>query len=982
MITWRATVFGRVAALLLCLALCEDAQAWPRHGAPVGGGPVAPGLVVGTYGSTTATGWSTIGPSTIAQPSGTVTNIIYVSDFLGSDLRDGSTPTFVDDGVTEQFALSSAASPVVNNIYTSPNGNHFTVAVSVTSKTTVQMTSRTGLPDASGTLTQCNPGCGGPAATGPATMAYTTAAPGIHGPVKTLIKGAGGNGPGLYDLDHNGSLEPAINLGDGTGLGTQGNWRTAGGVGSAFGLRSGKPDWLLLRMGDTFVGQAIETGFSSSFGTDNFGLGGFSEQEPMVISAYDENFSVATNGPNVGARARPIVQVPAATTAYAVAQGAGNVHLYQSRDGLHAQGGGSTGYIAIIGIDFYAAQRDAGNATAPPGGYVGVGNIADMIGIDWITKTGLLVEDTHVRWTHEGIGTTGGGNFDVNIRRSQIDHCYSVTNAHNIGTAIDDVQSHGGVMAAGFNYEENVLDLCGYFNPTFTTSDIFSRNAYLQWDALFGNRRGNTSTRSGSENFQFRAGGVIDNNFSYNGSNGFDVGHWEGDPTMASNTVVTNNVVMSPIAPNGQAPIGINFINANNVTASGNIIANQDHNIGPAGTVYAQTDPYSGTPYVLTTTNAGTGGTPGTYAIGAGNQCFGGTNFTGAATTIVSTYGMVIGAGGSITGNLALAEANFVGTNAVGDLLTPVANYPSINTAGTSLSAAGTGGTPGAYGQNGGMFGHCPRDASSITEGDTSLGIPLTYVSGSSAGTDARATFVIGVGGNVTSFEIVSTGQGYQVGDVLTASFGGISGVHLTVNTVAHLSGWTVTVSTIYSHGVHGLTWTGNIVFNWAGQSSPIPNDLGGTHDSPQPGGAGSGTANTFTGNTNCATAQFTGAISASTTLTTSAVVNGTIAGSTNLAGPGVTANTTIVSGGPTSWVISPSNPNISAETMYSYTCTPTKVWADPSRTIQTYAALHGQAASIDGYMAKALTNSKNAPWDPTWTANNGLNPYIRLGFQ
>jgi hypothetical protein len=66
---------------------------------------------------------------------------------------------------------------------------------------------------------------------------------------------------------------------------------------------------------------------------------------------------------------------------------------------------------------------------------------------------------------------------------------------------------------------------------------------------------------------------------------------------------------------------------------------------------------------------------------------------------------------------------------------------------------------------------------------------------------------------------------------------------------------------------------------------------------------------------------------------------------------------------------------------MYSYVCSPTKVWSDPTRTVSTYAALHGQAATIDGYMAKALANAK-WNWDPTWTANNGLNPYIRLGFQ
>jgi hypothetical protein len=115
--------------------------------------------------------------------------------------------------------------------------------------------------------------------------------------------------------------------------------------------------------------------------------------------------------------------------------------------------------------------------------------------------------------------------------------------------------------------------------------------------------------------------------------------------------------------------------------------------------------------------------------------------------------------------------------------------------------------------------------------------------------------------------------------------------------------------------------------------------------------------------------------------LATSSLLQGTIANGQNLAGVGVAANTSIVSGGPTSWTITPSQSNVSAETMYSYTCTPTTVFPHPELTVDTYAALLGLSpASIDGYMTAALNNAK-WNWNPALTANNGINPYIRHGF-
>jgi hypothetical protein len=995
--------------------------------------PGGPGLTLGIYGDTTAAGWTHIGPSDGTLASGFVTNIIYVSDSLGDDNRDGSTPTFVDDNATIQFVITSGSATVPAVYKDLVSGQSCTVAVTIASKTFMQCGSRTGTPSASGTLTKQS-------GTGDAALIYSSFTLGIHGPVKTLTKGAGGTGPGPYNPDNNGSS--SVFNGDGTGLGTIGNWRTAGGVGSAFAMRDGHPDWLLLRMGDTFTGQTIERGFSVAGGSDNFGLGGFSEVEPLVVSAYDE--AIPATSPNLpsGARARPIITVPSTTVAYAGMQGAGNVHLYQSRPAAF-QIQGPHNYAVIMGIDFYSPQR---NPAAME--YVGSANVVDTTAIDIPGGlTGFLIEDVHSRWLTAGFSINDAGhNFDLNIRRSQADHCYG---NRALGTNADFVDSAGGAIASGFNFEENVLDLCGYVDAALTMGDSRSRNAYLQWNAIFGNRRGNTSTRSGSENFQFRAGGVIDNNFTYNGSYGFDTGHNEGDPALTSATSVTSNVIMTTDNPLGPGlGVALNFLNSNGVTVSNNLIAHADPTSGAFG-YFAITDAVVGdvegsVDGGVAVSNAGSGGATGLYG------CVGGANFTGGHGTSLSTYTMRVSAG-SIT-SMTFAEPSSGQTFLVGDVLTPVSGYPSINTAGTTLTNTGTGGTPGSYG-----FAFAPTCAvnpvntgfgpgtgvaltggsgtgalatfaysafSSITRANVggtyfatgTLSTPLVVftndkitVSGvtpsayngdwviSSGGVNdtstptSSITWSLGTGvdpgaetvpGKATSYVIISTGKNYAVNDILTASPGGLSGLQIKVNSLAGLTGWQLTVTTLQSSGVHGLTFTGNTIFNWPDDGPPtvVGADAGGTHDSPG-GIPGSGVANTWTGNTVCTTtsAQFTGVITGTNTLTTSALAQGTIVIGQNLAGPNVAANTTITGGGPTTWTVSP-NQTAPSETMYSYTCTPTTVFTAPWKTVATYAASLGLTASIDGYMNAA---SANARWNynPALTANNGINPYIRHGF-
>jgi hypothetical protein len=66
-----------------------------------------------------------------------------------------------------------------------------------------------------------------------------------------------------------------------------------------------------------------------------------------------------------------------------------------------------------------------------------------------------------------------------------------------------------------------------------------------------------------------------------------------------------------------------------------------------------------------------------------------------------------------------------------------------------------------------------------------------------------------------------------------------------------------------------------------------------------------------------CSSGQFTGTISGGTTLTTSGTTNIVQVGQT-FTGAGVTAGSVLVSGGPTTWVISPSQGNVGPEAMHT----------------------------------------------------------------
>lgn len=75
--------------------------------------------------------------------------------------------------------------------------------------------------------------------------------------------------------------------------------------------------------------------------------------------------------------------------------------------------------------------------------------------------------------------------------------------------------------------------------------------------------------------------------------------------------------------------------------------------------------------------------------------------------------------------------------------------------------------------------------------------LPLIYAPGNSGlGTEARVNIVVGQGSSVISFEIVNSGYGYKVGDVLTVSYGGSVGIP--TDTTKSLSQFKLTVDQVF----------------------------------------------------------------------------------------------------------------------------------------------------------------------------------------
>jgi hypothetical protein len=240
-------------------------------------------------------------------------------------------------------------------------------------------------------------------------------------------------------------------------------------------VRSGKPDQVLLKAGDTFKGGIVRWTAS-----------GRSSQEMMVIGAY-------------GRGARPLV-------------------LSGMNDGFSVVGGTAppVRHVAVVGIEFFADRYDGSNASP-------TGIRLQRQGSDF------LVEDCYVHGYKDNV-VVGAPDAPINavrLVRNVVADAYSVSVGHSQGLYVS-----GTVRDVWL--EGNVFDANGW-NPSAGAGDnVFNHNAYFQTGVANVTVENNFFTRGSLHGLMLRSGGIVQNNVFDGNGVGLMVGG-EGRSTVTGN---------------------------------------------------------------------------------------------------------------------------------------------------------------------------------------------------------------------------------------------------------------------------------------------------------------------------------------------------------------------------------------------------------------------------------------------------------------
>jgi hypothetical protein len=319
-------------------------------------------------------------------------------------------------------------------------------------------------------------------------------------------------------------------------------------VGGCSLLRNGHPDWLMIRQGDTFTtGAGHDAIESAPAGPLAFFFGGQDNQNFMLLTSYDP---ATPQTPHPGTGNRPILQTANGT------------------NGITGVGS----FLAVVGLEFYAYQRDFQNVV----NYVGDGSLVDCAGISPSVGSfqWLWIEDCYIHCY--------GGNC-VSAQDGSGSTC---DQQHIRRCIVTDSVNQGGAHSQGLNtegctnssIEECLMDFNGW-TPQRGGMNQFNRNMYLSWGSGFFSSeypsitvRGNVTTNNAS-NDQIRCGGTWDNNYSESFSQGIVIFSPTGRVSNITNSVffgqfTDGNVNLLPCVSTGVCGQGRLFQGSTNVTAN------------------------------------------------------------------------------------------------------------------------------------------------------------------------------------------------------------------------------------------------------------------------------------------------------------------------------------------------------------------------------------------------------------------------------
>jgi hypothetical protein len=293
-------------------------------------------------------------------------------------------------------------------------------------------------------------------------------------------------------------------------------------------MRTGFPDWLLLKRGDTWTAAGDPSG--EVFG-GGWTLGGPDNPlTPIIVATYGSSIQ------------RPIIKSAPYSAIYSVRANLKN--------------------IAIIGLDLYYSVSDP---QSPDFNTITITNSAPAIGWGQPVQN-LLLEDMAMRFFVGGIDMPDVGvKNNVTIRRSIISDSYRKEGGLSSGMFI----SH----ASGVILEENVFDHNGWLSMTVSPPTQFNHNMYLtSLDNL--NLKNNIIANGSSMGTKLRSDTVnvyhdvnVENNFYIGNSIGVSEGTTlTGSSVAFRNITIKNNV----ITENGSN--GIDVGGTDGTVVDGNII--------------------------------------------------------------------------------------------------------------------------------------------------------------------------------------------------------------------------------------------------------------------------------------------------------------------------------------------------------------------------------------------------------------------------